>query len=123
MTKKVAVVLKKRKDLLPVLLLKYRNECDKVIRRNQYFEAKTTVFPKWTLTRSVASSPVFKDGVRKRGSGSTLSKPWPSGRGVEGLTFRGKKFRVLSPFPLYPLKGFRAETSLTNRIRGLKLFM
>jgi hypothetical protein len=38
------------------------------------------------LTRSAAPSPVFKDGVRKRGSGSTLSKPWPSGRGVEGLT-------------------------------------
>jgi antitoxin YefM len=40
------------------------------------------------LTRSAAPSPVFKDGVRKRGSGSTLSKPWPSGRGVEGLTLR-----------------------------------
>jgi hypothetical protein len=39
------------------------------------------------LARSAAPSPVFKDGVRKRGSGSTLSKPWLSGRGVEGLTF------------------------------------
>ncbi len=38
------------------------------------------------LTRSAAPNPVFKDGVRKRTSGSTLSKPWPSGRGVEGLT-------------------------------------
>jgi hypothetical protein len=38
------------------------------------------------LTRSATPSPVFKDGVRKRGSGATLSKPWPSGRGVEGLT-------------------------------------
>ncbi len=27
------------------------------------------------LTHSAAPSPVFKDGVRKRGSGSTLSKP------------------------------------------------
>jgi hypothetical protein len=40
------------------------------------------------LTRSAALSPVFKDGVRKGGSGSTLSKPWPPGRGVEGLTHR-----------------------------------
>jgi hypothetical protein len=46
------------------------------------------------LTRSAAPSPVFKDGVRKRGSGSTLSKPWPSGRGVEGLTTSDIKFKI-----------------------------
>ncbi len=38
------------------------------------------------LTRSAAPSPVFKDGVRKRGSGSTLSMPGLQARGVEGLT-------------------------------------
>jgi hypothetical protein len=42
--------------------------------------------PEQALTPSAAPSPVFKDGVRERGSGSTLSKPWLSGRGVEGLT-------------------------------------
>ena len=38
------------------------------------------------LTRSAASSPAFEGGVKKRYSGSTPSKPRPSGRGVEGLT-------------------------------------
>ena len=38
------------------------------------------------LTHSTAPSPTFKGGVKKRRSGSTLSKPRPSGRGVEGLT-------------------------------------
>jgi radical SAM superfamily enzyme YgiQ (UPF0313 family) len=38
------------------------------------------------LTQSAAPSPVFQDGVRKPGSGSTLSNPRPSGRRVEGLT-------------------------------------
>jgi len=38
------------------------------------------------LTHSTAPSPVFEDGVEKRRSGSTLSKPKPSGWGVEGLT-------------------------------------
>jgi hypothetical protein len=34
---------------------------------------------------SAAPNPAFQGGVRERRSGSTLSKPWPSGRGVEGL--------------------------------------
>jgi len=38
------------------------------------------------MTRSAAPSPVFEDGVKERGSGLTLSKPRPLGRGVEGLT-------------------------------------
>jgi hypothetical protein len=38
------------------------------------------------LTHSAAPSPAFKSGVKKRRSGSTLSKPRASGRGVEGLT-------------------------------------
>ena len=38
------------------------------------------------LTHSAAPSPAFKGGVKKRRSGSTLSKPRASGRGVEGLT-------------------------------------
>ena len=38
------------------------------------------------LAHSAAPSPAFEGGVRERRSGSTLSKPWPSGRGVEGLT-------------------------------------
>ena len=37
------------------------------------------------LTHSTAPSPAFEDGIKKRRSGSTLSKPWPLGRGVEGL--------------------------------------
>jgi hypothetical protein len=51
------------------------------------------------LTRSAAPSPVFKDGVRRRGSGSTLSKPWPSGGGVEGLTFG--PIRIVEPSNLW----------------------
>jgi len=39
-----------------------------------------------TLTRSTAPSPAFEGGVEKRRSGSTLSKPQPSGWGAEGLT-------------------------------------
>ena len=38
------------------------------------------------LTRSAAPSPAFEGGAEKRPSGSTLSKPWPSGQGAEGLT-------------------------------------
>jgi uncharacterized protein YecE (DUF72 family) len=38
------------------------------------------------LTHSTAPSPAFEDGVKKRGSGLTLSEPWPLGRQVEGLT-------------------------------------
>jgi len=38
------------------------------------------------LTHSAAPSPALKSGVKKRRSGSTLSKPRASGRGVEGLT-------------------------------------
>jgi len=34
------------------------------------------------LTRAAASNPVFEDGVKNRGSGSTLSKP--SGSETEG---------------------------------------
>ena len=37
------------------------------------------------LTRSTAPSPPFEGGVEKRRSGSTLSKPQPSGWGVERL--------------------------------------
>jgi len=37
------------------------------------------------LTHSTAPSLAFEDGIKKRRSGSTLSKPWPLGRGVEGL--------------------------------------
>jgi hypothetical protein len=35
------------------------------------------------LTRSAAPSPVFEDGVKECGSGSTLSKPRPLSPGVE----------------------------------------
>jgi cytidylate kinase len=38
------------------------------------------------LTHSTATRATFKDGVKKRRSGSTLSKPRPSDREVEGLT-------------------------------------
>ena len=46
---------------------------------------------KWdevNLTHSAAPSRTFQGGAKKRRSGSTLSKPGPSGRGVEGLTLR-----------------------------------
>ncbi len=39
-----------------------------------------------TLTHSTTPSPSFEDEVKRRGSGSTLSKPWPLGIEVEGLT-------------------------------------
>jgi len=39
-----------------------------------------------TLTHSTTPSPSFEDEVKRRGSGSTLSKPWPLGMEVEGLT-------------------------------------
>jgi len=42
--------------------------------------------PMAQLTRSAAPSPVSENGVEEQGSGSTLSKPQPLGRGVEGLT-------------------------------------
>jgi threonine/homoserine/homoserine lactone efflux protein len=45
-----------------------------------------TIGLKVLLTRSAAPNPTFEGGVKKRRSGSTLSKSWPSGRGVEGLT-------------------------------------
>ena len=45
------------------------------------------------LTHSAAPSPGFEGGVKKCRSGSTLSKPRPSGRGVEGLT-SGLKFCI-----------------------------
>jgi len=38
------------------------------------------------LTRSVAPTPFFEGGVKKRNSGSTLSKARRLGEGVEGLT-------------------------------------
>jgi dihydroorotate dehydrogenase electron transfer subunit len=38
------------------------------------------------LTSSAASSPAFQGGIKKRRSGSTLSKLQPSGGRVEGLT-------------------------------------
>jgi len=44
------------------------------------------------LTRSAAPSPVFESWGEKRGSGSTLSKPHPSGWEVEGLTSDISKF-------------------------------
>jgi len=51
------------------------------------------------LTRSTAPSPAFEGGVEKRRSGSTLSKPQPSGWGVvEGLNlefWNGLGFRIL----------------------------
>ncbi|PIV23812.1 MAG: hypothetical protein COZ69_03685 [Deltaproteobacteria bacterium CG_4_8_14_3_um_filter_45_9] len=39
------------------------------------------------LTHSAAPSPAFEGGVKKRRSGSTLSKPQHLCWGVEGLTF------------------------------------
>jgi len=39
------------------------------------------------LTHSAAPSPAFEGGVKKRRSGSTLSKPQHLSWGVEGLTF------------------------------------
>jgi hypothetical protein len=42
--------------------------------------------PKQVLTRSAAPSPISEGKLEKRRSGSTLSEPSPSGRGVEGLT-------------------------------------
>jgi len=47
------------------------------------------------LTHSAAPSPAFEGGVKKRRSGSTLSKPRPSGRRVEGLTFKFKAAKIL----------------------------
>ena len=40
------------------------------------------------LTHSAAPSPAFVGRAKKGRSGSTLKKPWPLGRGVEGLTYR-----------------------------------
>jgi hypothetical protein len=60
------------------------------------------------LTHSTAPSAVFKDWVKvkKRGSGSTLSKPWPLGQVVEGLTLvevtNRPFFTSLQPFPANP---------------------
>ncbi len=51
-----------------------------------YSEATLSLRDEFKLTRSAATCPAFKVGVKKRRSGSTLSKPGPSGRGVEGLT-------------------------------------
>jgi hypothetical protein len=42
--------------------------------------------PEQVLTRSAAPSPISKGELEKRRSGSTLSAPSPSGRGIEGLT-------------------------------------
>ena len=39
-----------------------------------------------SLTHSAAPSPAFESGVKKRRSGSTLSKPQHLCWGVEGLT-------------------------------------
>ncbi|MBS3905870.1 MAG: 4-(cytidine 5'-diphospho)-2-C-methyl-D-erythritol kinase [Syntrophaceae bacterium] len=60
------------------------------------FEVSTRwAYRNFILTRSTAhplpelgskGSPAVEGGVKKRRSGSTLSKPQPSGRGVEGLT-------------------------------------
>jgi hypothetical protein len=48
------------------------------------------------LTHSEATSPAFQGGVKKRRSGSTLSKLRPLGPRVEGLTFcRVKHIKLL----------------------------
>jgi hypothetical protein len=41
----------------------------------------------WLLAHSAAPSPAFQGGVKKRRSGSSLSKLRPSGQRAEGLTF------------------------------------
>ena len=58
---------------------------DGVVVQTEYLSDLFEEF--WLLTRSTAPSPAFKGGVEKRRSGSTLSKPKPSGWGAEGLTF------------------------------------
>jgi pyruvate formate lyase activating enzyme len=57
----------------------------------------TRFFPNYKLTHSTAPSLAFKDGGKKRRSGSTLSNPWLSAEGVEGLTH-------LSPTPISTLE-------------------
>jgi pyruvate formate lyase activating enzyme len=57
----------------------------------------TRFFPNYKLTLSTAPSLAFKDGGKKRRSGSTLSNPWLSAEGVEGLTH-------LSPTPVSTLE-------------------
>jgi hypothetical protein len=63
-------------------------------------EIKKTI-TKWVqrkLTHSVAPSPAFKGGVKRRRSGSTLSKPQHLCWGVEGLTrywhYSDKLYRI-----------------------------
>ena len=46
------------------------------------------------MTRSPSLRPTLPGGDKKRGSGSILNKPRPSGRGVEDLT----KYRHDEPF-------------------------
>ena len=59
------------------------------------FEVSTRwVYQNFLLTPSTAPSPVFKGGIEKRRSGSTLSKPQASGWGVEGLTKRQFHFNL-----------------------------
>jgi len=57
----------------------------------------TRFSPNYKLTHSTAPSLAFKDGGKKRRSGSTLSNPWLSAEGVEGLTH-------LSPTPVSTLE-------------------
>jgi hypothetical protein len=47
------------------------------------------------LTHSTAPSPAFEGGVKKRRSGSTLSKPQHLCWEVEGLTFKAILFIII----------------------------
>ena len=69
----------------------------------------TRFFPNYKLTHSTAPSHAFESGVKKHYSGSTLSKPWPSDRGVEGLTH-------LSPTPI-PTLEFAYEITKKSGLR------
>jgi hypothetical protein len=50
--------------------------------------------PDYFLTHSAAPSPAFSGRVKKRRSGSTLSKPRPSGRELKGVLTRENVLHV-----------------------------
>jgi four helix bundle protein len=83
-TYKMGVALKEAREsnywlrLIKVSELTTGNELDYLLKESEELRK--------ILTHSAAPSPAFEGGVKKRRSGLTLSKPRPSGRGVEGLT-------------------------------------
>ncbi len=79
------------------------------------------------LTRSTAPNAVLEGGVDKRCSGSTLSNPEPSGRGVEGLTKGDRTEEILEVLleekvPVVETSGRSPEPFIQKlKSKGIKL--